>query len=94
MNPVRAVRPKQPTQETRDAGAKAGGCCSRYCLGIAGYASADQPGSDWMSKEQVTEKMTAAGYSNITGLDPMTATGKVRRTERSWNSMSIRTRAR
>jgi hypothetical protein len=37
--------------------------------GIAGYASADQPGSDWMSKEQVTEKLTVAGYSNITGLE-------------------------
>lgn len=37
--------------------------------GIAGYASADQPGSDWMSKQQVTEKLTAAGYSNITGLE-------------------------
>jgi hypothetical protein len=37
--------------------------------GIAGYASADQPGSDWMTREKVTEKLTAAGYSNITGLE-------------------------
>ena len=37
--------------------------------GIAGYASADQPGSDWMNKEQVMGKLNAAGYSNITGLE-------------------------
>ena len=38
-------------------------------LAGAGYAFADQPGPDWMTKEQVMEKLTAAGYSNITGLE-------------------------
>jgi predicted aspartyl protease len=37
--------------------------------GIAGHASADQPGSDWMTKEQVMQKLSAAGYSNVTGLE-------------------------
>ena len=37
--------------------------------GIAGYASADQPGSDWMTKEQVMQKLSTAGYTNITGLE-------------------------
>ncbi|HVV41265.1 MAG TPA: PepSY domain-containing protein [Nitrobacter sp.] len=38
-------------------------------IAAAAVARADQPGSDWMSKEQVMEKLTAAGYSNITGLE-------------------------
>jgi hypothetical protein len=33
-----------------------------------GMALADQPGADWITKEQVTQKLTAAGYTNITGL--------------------------
>lgn len=33
-----------------------------------GMALADQPGADWMTQEQVTQKLTAAGYTNITGL--------------------------
>lgn len=34
-----------------------------------GMALADQPGTDWITKEQVTQKLTtAAGYTNITGL--------------------------
>jgi predicted aspartyl protease len=37
--------------------------------GIAGYASADQPGSGWMTKEQVMQKLSASGYSNVTGLE-------------------------
>jgi predicted aspartyl protease len=37
--------------------------------GIARHASADQPGSDWMTKEQVMQKLSAAGYSNVTGLE-------------------------
>ena len=37
--------------------------------GIAGSASADQPGSDWMTKEQVMQKLSTAGYTNITGLE-------------------------
>jgi Peptidase propeptide and YPEB domain len=28
----------------------------------------DQPGPDWMGKDQVTHKLSAAGYSYITGL--------------------------
>jgi hypothetical protein len=38
-------------------------------LAGAGQALADQPGPDWMTKEQVMEKLTAAGYSNITDLE-------------------------
>ncbi|MBS0528522.1 MAG: PepSY domain-containing protein [Proteobacteria bacterium] len=37
--------------------------------GFAGYASADQPGPDWMTKDQVMQKLSAAGYNNITGLE-------------------------
>jgi hypothetical protein len=32
------------------------------------FASDDKPGPDWMSSEQVTQRLQAAGYSNITGL--------------------------
>lgn len=37
----------------------------------SGYALADQdrPGKDWMSKADVTQKLEAAGYSSITGLE-------------------------
>lgn len=38
-------------------------------VAAAAVARADQPGSDWMTKQQVTEKLSAAGYSNITGLE-------------------------
>ncbi|HML27581.1 MAG TPA: PepSY domain-containing protein [Hyphomicrobium sp.] len=41
-------------------------------LGVAGsavaFADNDVPGADWMPKEQVTQKLEAVGYSNITGL--------------------------
>lgn len=41
-------------------------------LGVAGsavaFADNDVPGADWLPKEQVTEKLEAAGYSNVTGL--------------------------
>ena len=33
-----------------------------------GMSLADQPGADWISKEQVTQKLTAAGYTNITSI--------------------------
>jgi hypothetical protein len=33
------------------------------------FASDDKPGPDWMSPEQVTQRLQAAGYSNITGLE-------------------------
>jgi hypothetical protein len=37
--------------------------------GVCGYARADDsPGPDWMPREQVTQKLEAAGYSTITGL--------------------------
>jgi hypothetical protein len=35
----------------------------------ASIVLADQPGADWITKEQVTQKLTAAGYTNITGLE-------------------------
>jgi hypothetical protein len=35
----------------------------------AGAALADQPGADWITKEQVMQKLTAAGYTNVTGLE-------------------------
>jgi hypothetical protein len=34
----------------------------------AGVALADQPGADWITRDQVTQKLTAAGYTHITGL--------------------------
>jgi predicted aspartyl protease len=37
--------------------------------GIAGYASADQPGTDWMTREQVMQRLSTAGYSNVTALE-------------------------
>ncbi|MET0409001.1 MAG: PepSY domain-containing protein [Hyphomicrobium sp.] len=42
-------------------------------LGVAGSAAAfaghDVPGADWLPKEQVIQKLEAAGYTNITGLE-------------------------
>jgi len=36
---------------------------------ICGFARADDiPGSDWMPRDQVAQKLEAAGYSTITGL--------------------------
>lgn len=35
----------------------------------AGAASADQPGADWLKPEQVTQKLTAKGYSNFSKLE-------------------------
>jgi len=40
-------------------------------LGASAAAFADNddvPGSDWMPKDQVMQKLEAAGYSNVTGL--------------------------
>lgn len=48
---------------------------AKVLVALAGLASAssvaiaDVPGKDWISKEAVTEKLTAAGYTNITGLE-------------------------
>jgi hypothetical protein len=35
----------------------------------AGAALADRPGADWMKPGELTQKLEAAGYSNITGLE-------------------------
>lgn len=32
-------------------------------------ADHDVPGSDWMPKDQVMQKLQAAGYTNVTGLE-------------------------
>jgi hypothetical protein len=32
-------------------------------------ARADKPGADWMSQEQVTQKLTGMGYSHVSGLE-------------------------
>jgi hypothetical protein len=41
-------------------------------LAVAGaglaFADNDVPGADWMPKDQVIQKLEAAGYTNITGL--------------------------
>lgn len=37
-------------------------------IASTGMTLADQPGTDWITQEQVTQKLTAAGYTNITGL--------------------------
>lgn len=39
-------------------------------LAMSTFALADHdvPGSDWMPKDQVMQKLEAAGYSNVTGL--------------------------
>jgi hypothetical protein len=36
--------------------------------GTSGMALADQPGPDWLTAAQITQKLEAAGYTNITGL--------------------------
>lgn len=41
---------------------------ARFWL-LAGIALADQPGADWITKEQVTQKLIVAGYTSITGLE-------------------------
>jgi hypothetical protein len=40
-----------------------------FALSPLAFATDDKPGPDWMSPEQVTQKLEAAGYSNITGLE-------------------------
>ena len=34
----------------------------------AAFADRDVPGPDWITADQVTSKLQAAGYSNVTGL--------------------------
>ena len=33
------------------------------------FAKDDKPGADWMTKEQVMQKLAAAGYTDIRGLE-------------------------
>jgi predicted aspartyl protease len=46
-------------------------CASAVALLMAGSAVtfAEQPGSDWMTREQVMKKLEAAGYTSITELE-------------------------
>jgi hypothetical protein len=42
------------------------------CVALAGsglaFADDDVPGADWMPKDQVVQKLEAAGYTNVTGI--------------------------
>jgi uncharacterized membrane protein YkoI len=39
-------------------------------LGLASsFARADQPGADWMKADQVTQKLTAKGYTNFSKVE-------------------------
>jgi uncharacterized membrane protein YkoI len=39
-------------------------------LGLASsFAHADQPGADWMKADQVTQKLTAKGYTNFSKVE-------------------------
>jgi hypothetical protein len=38
-------------------------------LASSTLALADQPGPDWMTRDQVMQKLEAAGYTNVTGLE-------------------------
>lgn len=40
-------------------------------MAATGLAAAknDKPGADWLTKDQVMQKLTAAGYSNVRGLE-------------------------
>ena len=35
---------------------------------VPALADNDQPGADWLPKDQVVQKVEAAGYSSVTGL--------------------------
>ncbi len=37
--------------------------------GTPAFAEHDQPGADWMTRQQVTQKLRAAGYTSITELE-------------------------
>jgi hypothetical protein len=47
--------------------------CVALALALASgglaYADDDIPGADWISKEQVQQKLEAAGYTHITGIE-------------------------
>jgi peptidase YpeB-like protein len=38
------------------------------CL-ASSFAHADQPGADWMKADQVTQKLTAKGYTNFSKIE-------------------------
>ncbi|HWW47605.1 MAG TPA: PepSY domain-containing protein [Xanthobacteraceae bacterium] len=38
-------------------------------LSAAGAAHADQPGADWLTADQVIQKLMAQGYTNISSLE-------------------------
>lgn len=42
---------------------------SALAIGVAAPAFADQPGPDWISAEQVMQKLKDAGYTQISELD-------------------------
>lgn len=40
-----------------------------WMIGPLAHASADEPGSDWMPREQIRQKLLEAGYTEITELE-------------------------
>lgn len=40
-----------------------------WMVGPLAHASADDPGSDWMPREQIRQKLQEAGYTEITELE-------------------------
>ena len=42
---------------------------SALVVGMSGMAYADMPGADWMNKDQITNKLTDMGYTNIRKLE-------------------------
>lgn len=40
-----------------------------WMIGPVVHASADEPGSDWMPREQIRQKLLEGGYSEITQLE-------------------------
>ncbi len=42
---------------------------SALLVSASGVAFADRPGADWLKPDQLTQKLEAAGYSNISGLE-------------------------
>lgn len=47
-------------------------------LGSVTLGVADAPGADWMTKEQVTQKLQAMGYTDMRKLEAEGGTGKAR----------------
>jgi len=40
-----------------------------WMIGPLAHASVDEPGSDWMPREQIRQKLFEAGYTEITELE-------------------------